>query len=160
MTKLRDKLAWVASDDSQGEAAHAGPYAIEESRPSYSIDSKDSKSFKGGVVKETTYQVRFHEDWLDKSIKSLENELKEIMKDLVEEAREDYQEVDMARVHVDHPNLNHAIVVPPRRLGDLNPEVIMEAIENVLQSEENLTLSEAFTVQVGVARMGQGARGE
>lgn len=82
------------------------------------------------------------------------------MEQLVQEAGSDYQHSDMARVHINHPDLNHYIIVPPRALGELNADVVMNAVENVLQSEEHLTLNDKFTVQVAVAHMGQGGRGK
>ena len=41
-------------------------------------------------------------------------------------------------------------------MNEINPEIIMDAVENVLQSEENLNAMKGFDVQLGVARFERG----
>ena len=69
---------------------------------------------------------------------------------------EDFQDRDLTGLYDNYPQLNKPIIVPPRPLDEMNPELIMEAMENVLQSEENLKVTEGFEVQLGVARMEHG----
>ena len=62
----------------------------------------------------------------------------------------------MASIYLNHPQLQKQVIIPPRPLEDMNPEMIMEALENVLQNEENLNVAEGFEIQCGVARMERG----
>ena len=66
------------------------------------------------------------------------------------------EEGDVGRIYVNHPALEKPVVVPPRPLNGLNHDVIMVAVENVLQSEENLDVTDGFDVQLGVARIERG----
>ena len=55
-----------------------------------------------------------------------------------------------------YPQLQKQIIVQPRSLEDMNPEVIMEVVENVFQSEENLKMAEGFEIHLDIARMEKG----
>ena len=59
-------------------------------------------------------------------------------------------------MYINHPKLNHAIIVRPRPLSDMSPKVIMDAIQNVVQSEEGLCIDQEFTVELGVVRIDKG----
>ena len=110
-------------------------------------------SLTGGVVRENSYQVHFNEDWQGKPLVDLRDELSKMFNDLLERGAKDYEAGDQARVYIEHPALQKPIVVPPQPLEELDAEMIMEVVENALQSEENLDVSEGFEVHLGIARI-------
>ena len=76
---------------------------------------------------------------------------------ILDEGKEDFDNQDVARVYINHPKLNHAIIVKPQALGDLSPQTIIDSVQNVVQSEEGLCIDDEFTVELGVVRMDKGA---
>ena len=55
-----------------------------------------------------------------------------------------------------HNGLIHSAIIPLQKLGELNVDVIMEQVENVLQSKENLAVDESFYVTVGTIQQPKG----
>ena len=110
----------------------------------------------GGVIKEQSFGVSFNEVWQGKPLGDLKAELADMFGDLLQIGFEDFEEGDIGRVYINHPALEKPAVIPPRPLNEINPEIIMDAVENVLQSEENLNVMEGFDVQLGVARIERG----
>ena len=62
---------------------------------------------------------------------------------------------EVGRVHINHPDLHKAIIIPPQPLKKLNPEAIMDAEQNILESKENLNVAERFEVKLEVSKMVQ-----
>ena len=91
----------------------------------------------GGVIKEQSFGVSFNEIWQGKPLANLKGELADMFGDLLQRGFEDFEEEDIGRVYINHPALEKPVVIPPRPLNEINPEIIMDAVENVLQSEEN-----------------------
>ena len=94
--------------------------------------------------------------WEGRPLADLRGELADMFDDLLQRGFEDFEEGDVGRIYVNHPALQKPVVVPPRPLNEMNHDVIMEAVENVLQSEENLDVTDGFDVQLGVARIERG----
>ena len=132
-------------------------FDIHEEENSYAITNRGSKSFKGNVIKETTYSVKFDDKWHGLKVKNLTADLENMFHDILDEGRKDFENQDVARIYINHPRLNHAIIVKPRALSDMSPKIIMDSIQNVIQSEEGLSVDEEFTVDLGVVRMDKGA---
>lgn len=55
-------------------------------------------------------------------------------------------EQDLGRVIIRHPELNHPIVVPLDKWSNINTNTVMSAVENVLNSNQSLSLSESIEV--------------
>lgn len=58
-------------------------------------------------------------------------------------------EQDLGRVIIRHPELNHPIVVPLDKWSNINTNTVMSAVENVLNSDQSLSLSESMEVVIG-----------
>ncbi|CAG2238522.1 unnamed protein product [Mytilus edulis] len=58
-------------------------------------------------------------------------------------------EQDLGRVIVRHTDLNHPIVVPLDKWSNINANTVMTAVENVLNSDETLKLSDQTEILVG-----------
>ena len=110
----------------------------------------------GGVIKEVSYQVNFREEFHGKALKDLQGELYKVFDDVVDRGKGNAQEGDMGRLYINHPQLQKSIIIPPQPTEEINSDAIMEAIENMLQSEEGLAVTDGFEVQLGVARMERG----
>ena len=86
----------------------------------------------------------------------MKDDLRAVFDNLIEKGAEDFNDGDMARIYIEHPDLHKPIMVPPRPLEEMNADVVMEAVENVLQSQEELNVVEGFDVQLAVARVERG----
>ena len=113
----------------------------------YSIGTRGSQSFKGNVVKETTYEVQFRPELIGKLVKDMRDLLVKVFTQLLAEAKEDFDGSCMARLFIRHPALNHAVIIAGRTLDTLTVADILAAIDNCVQSEENLDIQESLTIQ-------------
>jgi hypothetical protein len=135
-------------------------FAIEIDPPAtYRLQQTATKSFRGNVLTEQTYSVQFTDHWQPGLAVNLTEELRAVFQELLDTALGDFIVTDMARIYITHPVLRNAIIIPPRLLGTLNPDVILESIANVLQSAEDLPIDVGFRIQLGVARILRGAKG-
>ena len=75
--------------------------------------------------------------------------------DVLGQAKQGYADNDFGWVYIQHRNLFAPIVVPPRKLNHLNAGVIMDEIEHVLHSEENLSVDDSLEVHVGMIHIPQ-----
>ena len=130
----------------------------EEDTP-YSIGSRNSRSFKGSVVKETTYDVKFKPEFIGKQVKDVQDLLRFMFSELLREARKDYPKTALARMYIRHPAQNHAIIVAGCTLETMTVDKILAAIDTRVQSQENLDIDELLVIQLGVAKVLRGQRG-
>lgn len=56
---------------------------------------------------------------------------------------------DLDRVVISHPSLNHEIVVQLQNLDELNPNTVIETVENLLSSNEDLAMDDDFDISIG-----------
>ena len=130
----------------------AKTYELKEDERTYKIENRASKSFKGDIIRKTTFSVKFEDTWHGKQVKNIENELHQMFKDILDEGLQDFDSQDIARVFINHPKLQQAIILKPQSLGNLTPTTIMDAAQNVVQSEEGLCIDDEFTVELGGGR--------
>lgn len=147
-----------AESDSDDEKDNDDPpfHISQDSPKAYSIDERESRSFKN-IIRETTFRARFNQEKQTEKIKDFLPEIRNMFEEMLERAVNDFNGQDLGRVYITHPDLRKPIVVPPRTLEHLTAEAIMEAIENVLQSEEDLSVSSEMEIQIGVASLQRGA---
>ena len=86
--------------------------------------------------------------------------LVKVFTQLLAEAKEDFDGSCMVRLFIKHPALNHAVIIAGRTLDTLTVTDILAALDNCVQSEENLDIQESLTIQLGVAKMLRGGRGD
>lgn len=114
---------------------------------SYRIECTGTRKFARSAATETTYKVKLNDQWQGRRLTDLKSQLHDLFKNLLTRAREGINDNDLMRVVIKHDALNHAIVVPLMMAGEMNVEKILDKLENVLQSEENLTVDDSFQGQ-------------
>ena len=129
----------------------------EEGKP-YSFEKRNERTFLKNGAKDRSYEVKFNEEWHGKKVAEIQDELRDMFEDVMERAREGLDDQDLGRVIIHHDGLNNNVVVPLQNLGELNADVIMEKIENVLQSEENLPVDDSFYITVGTIEQLKGGK--
>ena len=61
----------------------------------------------------------------------LEPHLSALFQSLIDEMRVKYGEYDLAKIYIDHPYLEKAIIVTPREVKDFNVQDILDYIDDV-----------------------------
>ena len=74
----------------------------------------------------------------------MRDELHQMFDAVLDRAREGLTPNDLARVIIRHQGLHSAVVVPLQQADQLDADKVMNMIENVLQSEENLVMDDSF----------------
>ena len=67
-----------------------------------------------------------------------------------------YGQGGVARIFIDHPNLEKAIIVVPTPLGKLYVKDILDHIDNVVNSAGDIPADEALDINVAVIKQIQG----
>ena len=115
------------------------------------LDVVNSKSFKqSNAVREITYKARMKYPAADVHMSNLLPHLHALFDTVLQEARKDYGESGVIRMYIDHPQLQKAIIVTPTYLGDLNPEKILEYMDEVLYSAGDIPADDSLDLNVAV----------
>ena len=72
-----------------------------------------------------------------------------MFEDILQEARGDLAGNDLGCVVIHHDWLHDPIVVPLRPWDRLNVDVVMEHIEKVLNSHQELSVNDSFDIMIG-----------
>ena len=113
----------------------------------YYIWKRDTRTFKKNFARDTTFKVKFNEQWRGDKLIDIQNKLHNMFDDLLSQARG--HDADLGRVVLGHPSLNNPIVVPLQSWEKLNADVVMGEITKVLNSNESLPIDENLLVTVG-----------
>lgn len=121
------------------------------------LDLKQSRSFRqANAAHEMTYTVKLKNKKPDLYLNNLLPNLQALFDSLLQHTREEYGEDGVARIYIDHPKLESAIVVKPTYLGHLNSTAILEVIENVLHSAGNIPADEDMSINIAIVKLVQG----
>ena len=117
------------------------------------LDIHNSKSFhKTQAAQEITYKAKLKHPAPDKNLSDLETHLSALFQSLIDEMRVQYGEYGLARIYIDHPNLEKAIIVTPREVKDLNVQDILDYIDDVVNSAGEIPADEALDINIAVIK--------
>ena len=88
----------------------------------------------------------------DKKLSDLEPHLSALFQSLIDEMRVKYGEYGLARIYIDHPNLEKAIIVTPREVKDLNVQDILDYIDDVVNSAGEIPADEVLDINIAVIK--------
>ena len=125
----------------------------------YEFRQVRQRTYAKNAAVDTTFKVKFNDQWQGDKLVDILEELDNMFGHILQEAREGRADNDLGRVIIHHDTLDNPIVVPLCPLEDLNASTIMQAIENVLNSHEELDVNDSFDITVGVIEMPKGAGG-
>ncbi|XP_069108951.1 uncharacterized protein [Argopecten irradians] len=111
----------------------------------YTFQKVKQRTFKNSVV-DTHYEVKFNVDKTieNKKLSTLYGEIEGMFDDVIGEASQTLQESDLGRIIIHHDNLSNPIYVPLRPLRDLTGEYVMEHLQNVLNSHQDMPMDQSF----------------
>ena len=75
-----------------------------------------------------------------------------LFESIIEEMRIKYGEYGIARIYIDHPNLEKAIIVTPREIRELNTQEILDYIDQVVNSAGEIPADESLDINVAVIK--------
>ncbi|XP_053381794.1 uncharacterized protein LOC128549269 [Mercenaria mercenaria] len=124
----------------------------------FTISKVSEKQFKKSRAIDRHYKVQIDQNALQgKKVNELHNELHDLFDRALAEVKQNMQGNDLGRVVIHHPSLNHEIVVPLQQLDQLDANTVMETVENVLSSNENVPMDSDFNISVGTIEVPKGA---
>ena len=117
------------------------------------LEISGTKSFhKTEAAQEITYKAKLKHPAPDKTLSDLHPHLTALFESLIEEMKLKYGDQGIARIYIDHPNLEKAIIVTPREVGELNPQDILDYIDEVVNSAGEIPADEALDINVAVIK--------
>ena len=129
----------------QTHQPHGRPVQVGGADPDpYIIERSGVRTFARSAATETTYRVRFNEQWQGRRLADLRRQLHRLFEDLLARGREGVNDNDLLRVILRHEALNNAVVVPMQAAGAMNVDKIMSKVESLLQSDETLSVDHTF----------------
>ena len=95
-----------------------GASQVHDSSLSYRFEKVGEKTFKNGVI-DRHYRVKFNPDESleGQNLSSLHNQLEDMFDDVIDQARDNLDGADLARVIIHHPKLDNNIYFPLRQIS-------------------------------------------
>ncbi len=122
------------------------------------LDVRKTASFKGLTwAEEKTYRIVPQSGLSDVMLNTVLMQLEKVFEKMMTDISRTHDEYDIARLYIDHPKLESAIIVPPRPVKDMTAEVILSQIEFVLSSSAVIPLDNNLQIQVAVVKRIQGS---
>ena len=115
----------------------------------YTIRKKSERTYAKNAAVDWTYQVKIHQQHHGQRLNDVRDGLHQMIDDVLNQARGDLAGNDLGRVVVHHDSLHDPIVVPLQPWDQLNANTVMETIEKVLNSNQNLSVDDSFGIAVG-----------
>ncbi|KAJ8305227.1 hypothetical protein KUTeg_017219 [Tegillarca granosa] len=118
----------------------------------YSLEKVNKRTLNNWVI-DRHYKMRKRRD---EKLSNLNKDLTDMSDKVLDEASEGLKDNDLVRVIVHHPDLQNPIYVPLQRIEDMTADTIMEHVENVLNSHQDLAMDDGFFLDVGTMELPKG----
>ena len=135
---------YLTSDEIETSEAMDVQVGGADNPPAYRIELSGVRRFARATATESTYRVRFNDQWQGRRLMDLRRQLYRMFEEVLQRARMGLEDNDLVRVIIRHDALNHAVVIPLREVDDADVETILQKIEHVLQSDETLSIDDSF----------------
>ena len=122
----------------------------------YSFHLRSVRVFKKNKAADNTYEVTFNTTWRGRNLSELFNNFHLMFYNLLRQVTAGRHPDDLIRNVIRHQSLHHPIIVPLMKISELNPDIIMEKIENTLNINEILTVDETFKMDIGIIEIPRG----
>lgn len=135
-----------------------GPIQIGGGRDDFDIQLLQEKTLKSMGVKEATFELTF-KDHLFRYPKKM-NEAKDLLKDafknIIEHAKKDLRPGDVMRAVIHNDGLDLPVFVLFRPMEDMNAEAMLNCLENVLNSNEDIPFDSSCRIDVDAIKYPRG----
>jgi hypothetical protein len=119
------------------------------------------KSLKTMGVKETTYQLTFKDHLFrqEKKMKEVKNLLGEAFDQIIDQVKKDLRPGDIVRGVIHNDALDLPVYIPFRPMEDMNAEAMLNSLEIVLNSNEDIPFDSSCQIDIGTIQYPRGGRG-
>lgn len=127
----------------------------------YNIQLVKEKTLKTMGVKEVTYELTFNDRLFrqQKKMKEVNNLLKEAFDKMILDMKKDLRPGDIMRGVIHNDGLDLPVYIPFRPMEDMNAEAMLNCLENVLNSNEDVLFDSSCRIDVGAIKYPRGGRG-
>lgn len=124
----------------------------------YTYGMKRQRVFAKNKAIDTTYQIKFNDQWKGDKLKDINDQLHHMFDDVLNNMRG--KPSDLGRVVVHHGSLKNPIVVPLQPWEKLDSQTVLDGITKVLNSNEELIVDDSLEINVGSVEIPSGSGGE
>ncbi|KAJ8304505.1 hypothetical protein KUTeg_018088 [Tegillarca granosa] len=128
---------------------------VEDEVLNFKLKFKSERSFARKKVVERNYSVLLDESWKDLRVEDGSASMIDLFNNVIQKVSEKYTSGDMLKLTISHPDLQSPITIPPKPLENVHGEEIIEKIEKVVTSNQNLTIDN-LDIVVGLVEMPSG----
>ena len=104
-----------------------------------------------------TYKVKLAHRTPDLMLNNLLPNLQALFDTLLHHIHEQYGEDGVARIYINHPKLESAIIVHPKKIWELSGTEILEVIDEVLYSAGNIPADDELDINIAIIRLLKGS---
>ena len=115
----------------------------------YTMKMKSEKTYAKDAAVDRTYRVKVDERHHGLRLQDVQNGLHQMFEEVLERARGNLEGNDLGRVVIHHNGLHDPIIVPLQPWEHLNADKVMEVIEKVRNSNQDLSIDDSFEITVG-----------
>ena len=162
---MSNQIGWGASDDDDDdddpqptspEVHHSSGFdydKLPENTGGFVLDIRQTKSFRGvHIASELTYRARIRNPNPNVLLIDMQLNVMHMFESLLSHLGAQYDSRDVVRIYVDHPLLNHAIIIPPTYLGYITAHSIWDEIAYVLSSASHIPADDGLDINVAIIR--------
>ena len=140
---------------------------LEFSTPEYEVSFAGSRniglteklrvSFDKGTVQERIYSLVFKRPLINNKLVDIMGDIEGAVNAVIRRLRSRFGERDLVRVTILSPLFHIPQKLDLLPLGDLETKHVVGLLDNLLQSDENILLTDGFQIHIGIARNPLGA---
>jgi hypothetical protein len=130
-------------------------------RNDFDVRLINEKSLKTMGVKEVTYQLTFKDHLFrqEKKMREVKNLLGEAFDQMIDQVKKDLRPGDIVRGVVHNDALDLPVYIPFRPMEDMNAEAMLNSLEIVLNSNEDIPFDSSCQIDIGTIQYPRGGRG-
>jgi len=140
--------------------SHAQDDVAEDRALDYDFRQVGQRTFKNSVVdRHFRVNLRPNQTSQGKKLSDLHREMQDMFDEIIDAARHGLQGNDLGRVILHHNGLINPIFISLRPMDRLSGRSVMDQVEAVLNSHQDLKMNDSFYVDVGTMELPKGGKG-
>ena len=130
----------------------------EQQDPGYSFRKIKERTFRNSKAIDHHYIVKFNSDFVRKKekVRDVQDKLAQLFDATLKQATENLRKSDLVRVIIHSDTLITSIVVPLRKIEDMSSAVVLNHVNHVLTSQEDMPVDESFYLDIGTVQVPAG----
>ena len=125
----------------------------------YAIRKKGERTYAKNAAVDRTYLIKIDEKHQGQNLRGVQDGLHHMFEDVLNQAGGDIAGNNLRRVVIHHDGLQGPIIVPLQTWDQLDVNKVMEIIEKVLNSHQELLINESFIIVIGTIALAKGSGG-